>query len=215
MGRSLERVQPAVSRSRSSGGGGADTGSDTVPRARCSVVRCKRNSMILSEPPLCSHHVKDLDGWYNELPSRIEAIGGDELQDAMVLGVAHDQYRILLVLQTPEASSMMKRFEKNLARGEDARFYLTDIVYFAVVAAATGILGNLAYDALKRLLKRITQDDEASRALEDVASEVFYEIRRKRRHKSRAGSTIVNRELEISLKIRYRLLVQRWDGKGD
>ena len=93
------------------------------------------------------------------------------------------------------------------------KFYLADIVYFAVVAAATGILGNLAYDALRLLLKRITQDNEASRALEDVASEVFYEIRRKRRHKSLAGSTIVNRELEISLKVRYRLLVQRRDGK--
>ena len=108
---------------------------------------------------------------------------------------------------------MIRRFEKNLARGEDTKFYLADIVYFAVVAAATGILGNLAYDALRLLLKRITQDNEASRALEDVASEVFYEIRRKRRHKSLAGSTIVNRELEISLKVRYRLLVQRRDGK--
>jgi hypothetical protein len=105
-----------------------------------------------------------------------------------------------------------KKKEAFAARGASVEFRFHDVVFFFVKAAAEGITGNLAYDALKHLIARVRKPKReiGSGTFSAVVKRNTYDRLLKKKHpgaKRLANSVEVQRELEKQ----YELIVSvRW-----
>ncbi len=94
------------------------------------------------------------------------------------------------------------------AAGGNVEFRFVDAVYFFTVAAASGVLGNLAYDALKAIVRTVRRPKQeiGSLKFEVVISRRTYNRLRRARH---AGTKALRKSaaVEKKLETEYKLMV--------
>lgn len=115
------------------------------------------------------------------------------------------------ILQHPIRGVLYREFKNEIDPQEGVHFQFENLVYFVIAAAASGIVGNLAYDAVKAILRRLTwrNQDELTERLERVISEVRYERLRSQKHSVLPPSSEPNEVIVREIRTKYRLLVER------
>lgn len=158
---------------------------------------------LLSDPPFSHASLPDFERW-------IEAV---ELEpDGMVRSIATQAYVVYHEDYDPVSSRFYRLVGGTPPPG--VHYYIGEILIFIALAAANGVVGNLAYDALKRIVHPFLTS-ESKVTFEEKVSFEEYETVRKELHKEDARTdapTISIVEKEVGLK--HRLLIERkWTKK--
>ena len=187
------------------------TGKDAVER-RCSFDGCDAPALVLSAPPACLRHVADFDQWYEHLQEVLRS-APYELPSCLTSPFGKELYRESL-FRLPEAAELYADFKKRVDASEDVQFYFVDAVYFALMAAAAGVIGNASYAVVKGLLKKMTcSDGQLSGWFMRVVRIEKYEEIRLRVHEGGRPRSGAARELEVTLKRKHRLLFEESDAR--
>lgn len=115
------------------------------------------------------------------------------------------------------AGAFFRDFEQRRkdAEGWDVAFRFVDEIYFFAVAAASGVLGNLAYDALcgvVRAVRKPKKEIGGGVKFEAVISRTLYNrVRRQNHPNARARNT--SPTIEKKLETEYKLMVRLWPTK--
>jgi hypothetical protein len=91
-------------------------------------------------------------------------------------------------------------------------FRFADVVYFFAVAAASGVVGNLAYDALAtvvRAIRKPKQEFPSGVTFEVVISRRTYNRLHRQKHPGTKGISRAISQIEKALEVEYRLMVTR------
>lgn len=183
----------------------------------CNYPGCSSYALLLSEPPRCSRHITDLDGWYNNVWDTSVArktwkrFISDRTMPIMQ-GSAHEIYIELVLQEHPSGMELYRDYKQRVDPNPDVCFSFDDTVYFAISAAVSGIIGNLAYDALKKILRHISRKSkrhEVETTFDEVIREEKYEELRISIHRGKHAQ--VDSEMRITKKVerRYHLIVSR------
>ena len=89
-----------------------------------------------------------------------------------------------------------------LRGGRKIKYKLSDPAMWVLLVAASGVIGNLAYDAIKEIVNRI-RNPEDTPSLEETVTIEFYERNRQELHGSETPLASVDTEFESTLKVRY------------
>ena len=115
------------------------------------------------------------------------------------------------VLSEPIVSELYTDWYDRVEPERTRRYSIGNVATFCLMAAGSGIVGNIAYEAVERLIARI--DKRAGRQFESmVAKEKYLEIR-SRLH-TRVASSEITAEITIVVRRGYNLLVEGDDGDG-
>lgn len=127
--------------------------------------------------------------------------------------VAHELYRYRVVGRGP-ARVFYQEYEESLRAkhgGGRVAFSVSDIVLYFANAAAAGVIGNIAYNALMRAVTRLRKPKQelvgGSRKFELVISRRTYERLRKDKHQQGKPSRTVPPITSKKLETQYRLMV--------
>lgn len=143
--------------------------------------------------------------------------------------VAHELYILEAVGGKGVANVFFREFDKRQkasaeasSQGTHVEFQFHDVVFFLIRAATEGVVGNLAYDALKRavtamrkpkLEAQLPQGNSGRVTLSAVVNRRSYNRERRKEHPGTRGTAIsakIQRELEkqyelfISVKWKHR-----------
>ncbi|MBA4032702.1 MAG: hypothetical protein C0478_17685 [Planctomyces sp.] len=122
--------------------------------------------------------------------------------------MTHDLYRNLL-LNNPLGQDLYSDYKSRINNGNNAAYSFSDVVYFVLIAASSGIIGNFAYDAVKKSIKKLAMNNdpaEIEAIYEKVVRETKYEELRVQYHPD--GSCIIEStsQLQMEIQTRYRLV---------
>lgn len=142
----------------------------------CSHRGCEERVLPLSQPAACEMHVQNVAGWrervFAELSPRAFRADGTPTYDMP------DPRLVFIGEETRVGGELYKPYKFRLDPRPSVEFCLGDIIYFALGAAVTGILGNLSYDVLKSLVlswaDKNHRPDQAA-IFEEVVHEEDYE----------------------------------------
>jgi hypothetical protein len=156
----------------------------------CSHSGCQERVLPLSQPPACETHVQNVADWrervFSELSPRATRADGTPTWDMP------DPRLVFIGEVTRVGGELFKAHKFRVDPRPSVEFCFGDIVYFALGAAVTGILGNLPYDVLKSLVltwaTKHRRPDQAG-MFEQVVIEEEYE--RLRAMRNRDGSSAV------------------------
>ncbi|MBA7715073.1 hypothetical protein ES703_124113 [subsurface metagenome] len=175
----------------------------------CSHKGCAESSLPLSQPPACWVHIASIDDWYESYLDAARRATDDPFQLAPLLVTGSSLHNRALV-KSGAAQELHDEFEKRKVAGSGRRFLFADIVFFICTAAASGVIGGLSLEAIKRLIARIVADSnpqEVHRLVDEILPEAkFEELRNNRKEE-----IIVETEqvIEQRLKRTYRLTVRK------
>jgi hypothetical protein len=179
----------------------------------CSAVSCRNEALSWSEPPICSEHVPDIDGWYAGVQQRLKTEPDENVRTLYGL-LAHSEY-MAAVSDNPVAEELYKDFENRAEPPKAIAFsvehFVTALAHFYVLAAASGILGNLSYDVLKMFIVRLlgslhTQPKPNDDRFDEIVDHEKYESVRKRFH-LKMPLLEIDRETEKKVETRFRNIV--------
>lgn len=100
-------------------------------------------------------------------------------------------------------------YKKKIDPEDECEFQFIDIIYFCLSAAASGIIGNFAYGATKRLFDKINKADELDEGFEGIVNPEKYDELRKIRYPKTDPKIEFNIEFETEIKRKYRLLMRK------
>ena len=153
---------------------------------------------LLSDPPFSDASVPEFEKWIEAVECEPDKSVGMIASQAYV--VYHEQY-------DPVSSRLYRLVGGTPPPG--VHYYIGQIPIFIALAAASGVVGNLAYDILKRIvLPFLTPEGRIT--FEEKISFEEYETVRKESHQEDARtepSAISRVEKEVGLK--HRLLIER------
>jgi 5'-3' exonuclease len=86
-------------------------------------------------------------------------------------------------------------------------YSISDIALFLLTAAASGVVGNVAYDALKAFVARLGKTEE--RLFEEIIIEEEYESQRIATHTINANGSEITTETERIITRRHTILNSR------
>jgi hypothetical protein len=143
----------------------------------------------------------DVDQWYEQA-----IIAFAEAQPSVAARKSKEHFvRSLYVGEffvDPIFRRLYSSYEKKCAAGRDVSFKFADIVMWVLSAAASGIVGNLAYDALKTLVRRLTRKKDAF--FERIVSLKIYERERTRIHGDDVKPVVSDKTTETKIRLRYK-----------
>lgn len=169
----------------------------------CTYDGCKLPSSPLSSPPRCALHLEDYEAWVRKV---------EREKTRMVQVLARETYVVTLEHFHPVVGPLYKKVS---GTRPNARAMMPEIPTFIVVSAASGMIGNFAYDVFKNIVLRVL-GKKKSRPLERILPEERYEEFRKSLPAINQQPDATVEELEIIIKLNYRLLVEsRSSRKGD
>jgi hypothetical protein len=121
-------------------------------------------------------------------------------------------YEDSLRAKTDRDGTVLASVSMKVARKRGAvQFALVPVAIFICATAASGIIGNLSYDALKAAVRRIRKPKrefpDKKITFESVISEKTYRRHRLEAHPNSLPSRTVSVELEQQLEMQYRLSV--------
>lgn len=183
----------------------------------CEFKGCEGLALPLSTPPLCAVHVNDIDGWYVNFRTQLASLnvsekvsGINEMIYGFSLSMGHELYKSAL-LQNPIRSELYKDFKNRVDPREEVQFSFDAIIYFVIAAAASGIVGNFTYDALKEVIRRIGKkknDSKMVNCYESTISVTKYESLRVNQHHDSPPSLEITPDIEVELEIKYSLIIR-------
>lgn len=162
----------------------------------CSADGCRSLALVLSDPPSCPGHIADLEAWI----LRVE-----HEPDKHLSALARESY----VIAAEEFGPISSRFYHKAA-GEpppNIKYRLSDIVVFCVLAATSGVIGNIAYDALKILAKRL-MGAKTDRCIDERITFEFYEHVRTEIHGAERPNGDIPRNVEHEIELKHRLIIE-------
>lgn len=179
-------------------------------RQDCGTLGCKEPALPFSKPPRCSSHMEDLESWYESLPTAFEEHGLESLNHLVAQALASYLYEVAL-LQNPIRGTLYREFKNEIDPRETVKFRFADVVYFVIASATSGIIGNLAYAAVKSLVKRIAgaNQEKVIKQFEQVISEVRYEQLRIESHGQEPPLVEVHEDTVSEIRTKYRILLER------
>jgi hypothetical protein len=185
-------------------------------RRGCDIGECTHLALIFSEPPRCGAHIEDIDAWFDNVLSETVARNTSktgettaDLQHYSDALVAHEIYRGLL-LNKPPGQDLYADLKGRVDPLNKVSFSFDDVVYFALIAAGSGIIGNFAYDVLKSIVKTLSKNHsfpELEETFEEAVRESKYEELRIQYHADVPCNTEATSELKTEVETRYRLVM--------
>jgi hypothetical protein len=176
---------------------------------RCGIDGCDGLALILSEPPRCYGHIENADAWFETVLSETVAPDVPRAAREMATHMAHDLYRNVL-LNNPLGQELYADYRNRVALRKMVAFSFADVVYFGLIAAASGIIGNFAYDVVKSIVRNLAEKHRAPKLAESyerVVRETRYEELRIEYHSGDSCNLQSTTELEREIETRYRLVV--------
>ena len=180
-------------------------------RAKCTHLGCRGLAYPFTDPPLCRVHKGPLDDWYGSALLLISY--GPKAKREWAEALAHEIY-IHDLISTPPARTFFGEFETAYRKQEGAGesevgYRFLDVVYFFAAAAAAGVTGNLAYDSLRALVRRVRRlkQEIGTVSFEAVVSRSTYDRVRRREHPGKAPSRSADERITHSVRKRYSLVV--------
>ncbi len=123
---------------------------------------------------------------------------------------AREGYIYQVVGRKP-ASIFYKEFEERQKAGRDVEFRFHDVVMFFAQAAASGVVGNFTYAAIRQAIRAIRKPKQEIGGkdirFDTVVSHKTYNRVRREKHVGKRGRTISTSELEEKVETEYRLMV--------
>jgi len=136
------------------------------------MTKCEKcDNRAMRDSSYCVIHEPDIDGWYEHTS----------------LPLAHESYRIshfVNGLGSVAFTTLYEKFERR-ALPDGGSASANDLVYFLIQAAASGVVGNLSYELMKKVVKRVFDREPAPVIVRDMDKIVFesdYENLRQERH---------------------------------
>jgi hypothetical protein len=127
--------------------------------------------------------------------------------------ISHNLYREYLFTDSI-GEELYRDFKKRVNPSDDIEFLFVDVVYFVLLAATSGIVGNFAYDAIKTIIRKIKdRDNDLEKEFSNVIRVAKYEELRSLKHPDNSAQLIVDVEIELRIKKKYHLLIQEWETK--
>ena len=182
-----------------------------IPRQLCSIPGCGIPALSLSDPPYCRAHIGSLEDWYEHFSGAIDSIDASESDREMERFLAKKEFSSL-VYRDSVAAELYRDWSERVEPSGSRKFSIAEIASFCLLAAASGVVGNAAYDAIKALLRRLNPKNELM--LERMVSPEKYEEIRRRLHSGDSARIEVSEDIEILVRRRYRILVEREERAG-
>jgi hypothetical protein len=175
----------------------------------CTHDGCGARSLPLSTPAVCGAHVDSPDDWYESYLAELLRDEPDPEEQERMFGFSHDLHRLALV-ERGVAKELYESFEQKRAAGRNIAFFFRDLVFFVCTAAASGVIGGLSLEAIKRLVKKIvskSQKKSVEPLLEEILTPEKYESLRQKR----SDEMVLEAEEAIELRLNrtYRLLMRK------
>lgn len=164
----------------------------------CTQPECKWPALVLSSPARCPAHLEDFERWI----TRVEKERDRDLQS-----LAREQYVVICEEHAP-VSGM---FYHKLA-GEpppNISYRLDDALTFIALAAASGVIGNLAYDGLKRIVLRLLGEEKESLFDEHLSIGMYEEVRTLIHRESERRDEGTAKVVEHEVQLKHRLIIER------
>jgi len=164
---------------------------------RCTSDGCPTPALVLSDPPSCPNHIADFEEWI----SRVE-----REPDTYLSALARESY----VMIAEDFGPVSSRFYHKAA-GEpppNVAYRLTDPLVFCALAAASGVIGNVAYDALKALVGRLIGTKRETLVEEKITSE-FYERVRTEIHGADPPKNQLPEFVKREVELKHRLIIEK------
>jgi len=178
---------------------------------KCYVENCDENALLLSEPPSCFVHIQDMDEWYESIEGKLSLYDFDEPLRMVILALANNLYQEHLLHEYP-ANELFNDYKHRVIPDDKIQPCFPDTVYFILTAATTGIIGNITYHALKKLLSRvISGKGKIDEEFEIIIDSEKYEKIRKSIHPKINPKLEVDIEIELKIRRRYHLLFKKYN----
>jgi hypothetical protein len=119
-----------------------------------------------------------------------------------------------LCSEAPLEQNYTNILKKQVDPSDKYAFLFQDVVYFVLLAAASGIVGNAAYDAIKNALTKInTKKYNLEEEFNKVVDLMKYEELRRLTHTDKSPHIEIDVEIELKIRRKYYLLMD--DEKPD
>jgi hypothetical protein len=165
--------------------------------------------LVDSQPPSCIFHIQDIDEWFESLERKLSTIADlDESHNLLIL-ISHDIYKQSFFHRKPFFKELYYDYKKKIDPEDECQFSFTDIIYFCLYTAASGIIGNFAYDAIKRLVHKINKEEKLDEGFEGIVNPEKYDELRKIRNPRSGPKIDIDVEFEIDIKRKYRILLRK------
>ncbi len=175
----------------------------------CSHEKCTRIALPLSEPPYCPEHVPDVDEWFDSFNAKLDTSKMDEGQKQSMRAAGYIIYTHCS-FESPAFTELYTDYKRKVDPDDTCQFASPDIVYFVLLAAAQGVIGNYSHEAIKSLFNDVVSSakEKLSAVFDRVVSKLNYEALRKQRFPSQPPAECLGADYRIKLSKKYRLLVR-------
>jgi hypothetical protein len=176
----------------------------------CDFQGCGSPALVLSEPPRCFEHIEDPNTWFSGLLSKRSDPDIDVEALRHAIRRSHDLYREALINSSTASKQLYKDYCNRLDPTGKTAFSVTDVAYFCIVAASSGITGNFAYDVIKTIVKSLLKKHNSKvieEQFETVIQPKYYEKLRVENHPDGTTVTEVTRGIELTISSRFETLM--------
>jgi hypothetical protein len=182
----------------------------------CPIDGCDWNALPFSEPARCPIHIDDLERWYDHAIAISAGLASDNTSDAsgmkamIMRAMLKNLYRESL-LHRPYCGGLYQSFKHSVDPRDKVAFSFADVIYFSLAAAASGIIGHLAYDAVKGVIKRIGEKNEATsleQTFEETVAISQYEEFRIKENGEGDPLIEVDTIIQTDIERKYKLIVR-------
>jgi hypothetical protein len=153
-------------------------------------------------------HVESPEDWFEQLAEKLESSDIDTEERESELRLARQEIRSL-VYRDEIAGQLYADWYRRVEPEGKRKYSIGDVTAFCFLAAASGIVGNASYDALKALTQLLLKA-RASR-LESTVSPGKYEDLRRRLHDGKPSTLELKEGVALLIRRRYWILVKTGD----
>ena len=175
---------------------------DKSPKASMSLNTTKL-AALLSNPPWNHAGLLDFERW-------VEAV---EREPNQVLRIVATQ---AWVVYHEEADPVSSRFYRIVGGTPPpgTNYYIGETLTFIAYAAASGVVGNLAYDLVKRIVQSFLSPASQVTFEEKVSFEEYETVRKELHKEDARNDTLTTSNVEKEIGLKHRLLIERkWTKK--
>ena len=153
---------------------------------------------LLSDMPFGQVSLPDFRRW-------VEAVESEP--DKMAQIIATQAY----VVTHEENDPVSSRFYRIVGGTppEGVHYYIGEIFIFIALAAASGVVGNLAYDAFKKIVQPLLASKSEVTFEEKISFEEYEDVRKEFHSRDPRTDTLTIDRVGEEVALKYRLLIER------
>ena len=156
-------------------------------------------------------HVASPEDWFDQLLHRLVSSDIDAGERDFELLEARGQFTTLVYRGEITGALYQDWYRRTEPEGK-RRYSITSLASFCFLSAAAGIMGNVAYDAMKVLVRRLLS--RRVKLFEDTISPAKYEELRAQIHAGNPATVTVDETVALLVKRRYWILVNTGEPKS-